>query len=463
MTRNRYRRHPMSLPPGPTTPTPWMLVRWMRTPFEVMEECRARYGETFTLRLGALPPLVILSNPEHVREVFASAGDDMHGGEIGSGLKPFLGERSVIVLDGAAHRSMRKLVMPPFHGERMHAYGQQMVELTHASIDAWPVGKTFAAHEPLQQITLDVILRTVFGVDDPAARKQLGDRLTRLMDIASWPPLLIPQVQRDLGPWSPWGRYLRESKVADDSLLAEIARRRREGGEGRTDILSMFLGARDEEGRGLSDHDLRDQLVTLLVAGHETTATALAWTLRWVLALPAVRTKLLAELHAAERKGPLTPERIAKLEYLDATVREALRMQPVIPLVGRILQQPMRFAGYDLPAGVGLAPSVYLLHQNSSVYANPTRFEPERFVGRQYKAHEWIPFGGGIRKCIGMAFAIYEMKMVLATMLSRVWLRAAPGYSPRAVRRSITLTPSEGMPVIADAVLPRGNPVIAAA
>lgn len=453
----------MSLPPGPTTPTPWMLVRWMRTPFEVMDECRARYGETFTLRIGALPPLVLLSNPEHVREVFASAGDDMHGGEIGSALKPFLGERSVIVLDGSAHRTMRKLVMPPFHGERMHAYGQQMVELTHASIDAWPVGKTFAAHEPFQQITLDVILRTVFGVDDAAARKTLGDQLTRLMDLASWPPLLIPQVQRDLGPWSPWGRYLRESKIADDALLAQIARRRSEGPGGRTDVLSMFLEARDEEGRALDDHDLRDQLVTLLVAGHETTATALAWTLRWVLALPAVRERLLSELHAAQRKGPLTPERIAKLEYLDGTVREALRMQPVIPLVGRVLKQPVRLAGYDLPAGVAVAPSVYLVHQNPAVYDDPRRFEPERFVGRQYKAHEWIPFGGGIRKCIGMAFAIYEMKMVLATVLSRVWLRAAPGYVARPMRRSITMTPSEGMPVVADAVLPRAAAVPVAA
>lgn len=453
----------MALPPGPTTPTPWMLVRWMRTPFEVMDECRARYGETFTLRIGALPPLVILSNPEHAREVFASAGDDMHGGAIGSALKPFLGERSVIVLDGTAHRTMRKLVMPPFHGERMQAYGQQMVDLTHASIDRWRVGTTFPIHEPLQQITLDVILRTVFGVDDAADRKTLGDQLTRLMDLASWPPLLIPQVQRDLGPWSPWGRFVRESKAADETLLAEIARRRRDGTGGRTDILSMFLGVKDEDGRGLDDKDLRDQLVTLLVAGHETTATALAWTLRWVLALPAVRQRLLDELHAAQRSGPLTPERIAKLEYLDATVREALRMQPVIPLVGRITQQPMRFAGYDLPAGVALAPSVHLIHQNPAVYENPRRFEPERFLGRTYKAHEWIPFGGGIRKCIGMAFAVYEMKMVLATILSRVWLRAAPGYAPRAVRRSITMTPSEGMPVVADAVLPRAPADAAAA
>ena len=453
----------MSLPPGPTAPMPWMLFRWMREPAAVLEECRARYGETFTIRIGAMPPLVILSNPEHTREVFASAGDDMHGGKIAEALRPFLGDRSVIVLDGAPHRATRKLVMPPFHGERMHAYGRDMVELTHASIDRWPVGKVFPIHEPLQGITLDVILRTVFGMDDAAERERLGTQLTKLTHLASWPPMLLPQVQRDLGPWSPWGRFLRESKIADEALLGEIARRRSGGTDGRTDILSMFVNVRDEEGRGLDDQDLRDQLVTLLVAGHETTATALAWTLRWVLALPAVRNRLLAEIQSAQLAGALTPERIAKLEYLDATVREALRLQPVIPLVGRVLQQPLRFAGYDLPAGVALAPSVHLIHQNPSVYQNPKFFEPERFIGRQYKAHEWIPFGGGIRKCVGMAFALYEMKMVLATLLSRVWLRAAPGYTAHAVRRSITLTPSEGMPVIVDAVLPRGALETAAA
>jgi cytochrome P450 len=453
----------MSLPPGPTAPAPWILMRWMRDPVALLKECRARYGETFTLDIGAMPPLVVLSNPEHAREVFASAGDDMHGGEIAGALRPFLGERSVIVLDGAPHRAMRKLVMPPFHGERMHAYGRDMVELTHASVDRWAVGRGFPIHEALQGITLDVILRTVFGMEQADERARLGEQLTRLTHLASWPPLLLPQMQRDLGPWSPWGRFLRESRVADANLLGEIARRRREGSGGRTDILSMFLGVRDEEGRGLDDHDLRDQLVTLLVAGHETTATALAWTLRWVLALPDVRERLLAELHAAQRAGPLTPERIAKLEYLDATVREALRLQPVIPLVGRITQQPMRFAGYDLPKGVALTPSVHLIHQNTAVYEHPERFDPTRFMGRSYKAHEWIPFGGGIRKCIGMAFALYEMKMILATILSRAWLRAAPGYTPRAVRRSITLTPSEGMPVVADAVLPRAAAAAAAA
>ena len=281
----------MSLPAGPTAPTPWILLRWMRDPTAVLEECRARYGETFTLRLGAMPPLVILSNPEHVREVFASAGDDMHAGKIAEALRPFLGDRSIIVLDGAPHKTMRRLVMPPFHGERMHAYGREMVELTHAAIDRWPVGRVFPIHESLQGITLDVILRTVFGMDDHAERVRLGAQLTRLTHLASWPPMLLPQVQRDLGPWSPWGRFVRESRVADAALIAEITRRRRDGADGRTDILSMFLGVRDEDGRGLDDHDLRDQLVTLLVAGHETTATALAWTLRWVLALPAVRDR----------------------------------------------------------------------------------------------------------------------------------------------------------------------------
>ena len=436
-------------------PTVLLLHRWMRDPLGLMKECRARFGETFTVKLVSTPRMVILSNPEHVREVFASHGDDMHAGKIAASLVPFLGSQSVIVLDGQPHRSLRKLVMPPFHGERMHAYGQQMIDVTHDAIDGWRVDEAFAVHEAFQGITLDIILRTVFGLDDAARRQEVGAQLARLTHVASWPPLLLPQMQHDLGPWSPWGRFQRELAKGDAMLRGVIDARRSAGTAGHTDILSLLLDARDEDGRGLDEGALRDQLVTLLVAGHETTATALAWTMRWVLALPRARDRLLDELHAAQRTGPLTPERIAKLEYLDATVREALRLQPVVPLVGRVLQQPMTFAGYDLPSGVSLTPSVFLVHQNPDIYTRPEQFDPERFLGRQYKAHEWIPFGGGIRKCIGMAFALYEMKMVLATVLARTWLRPRPGYVPRVVRRSITLTPSEGMPVVADAVLPR--------
>lgn len=431
------------------------LWRWLWRPFPFLEECRARYGESFLLRIATMPPMVILTNPEHVREVFAANGDDMHAGKIATALKPFLGARSVILLDGPEHMRMRKLMLPPFHGERMQAYGDDMVAITHDSIDAWPVGDAFAIHRPMQRITMEVILRTVFGLDEPGARARMSAVLEDVLEIATWPPLLIPAVQRDLGPWSPWGRYQRRAARADEMLTGEIRRRRELGTAGRTDILSMLLDVRDEEGNGLGEEDLRDQLVTLLVAGHETTATSLAWAFHWILSDARVRAKLNAEVRETERGGGLTPERVAKMEYLDAVIRETMRLRPVIPLVGRVLQRPMRVAGFDLPEGVAVAPSVYLAHRNPAVFEDPERFEPERFLRKKFSPSEWFPFGGGIRRCIGMAFALYELKMVLATVLSRADLRGASKRPVVPVRRAITLVPSEGMPVVMASRWPR--------
>jgi cytochrome P450 len=445
----------MALPPGPERTTPVQLWRWLWRPFPFLEECRARYGETFLLRIATMPPMVILSNPEHVREVFSGNGDDMHAGVVAAALKPFLGERSVIVLDGSDHMRLRKLLMPPFHGERMQAYGRDMIDITHASIDGWSVGEPFAIHRPMQRITMEVILRTVFGLDEVGARTRMSALLEDVLESATWPPLLIPAVQKDLGPWSPWGRFKRKGDRADAALLDEIRGRKAKGTDGRVDILSMLVDARDEQGAGLSEEDLRDQLVTLLVAGHETTATSLAWAFHWILGDARVRATLNAEVQETQRGGGLTPERIAKMEYLDAVIRETMRLRPVIPLVGRRLERPMRVAGYDLPAGVAVAPSVYLTHRNPSLFEDPDRFEPERFLRRKYAPSEWFPFGGGIRRCIGMAFAMYELKMVLATVLSRTDLRATGGRPVVPVRRAITLSPSEGMPVVLASRWPR--------
>ena len=440
----------MPLPPGPPKFAPWLALRWLRDPFTMMRQLRAQYGETFSVHLGLLPPMVIVSHPDHVREVFAASGDEMHAGKLAAGLRPFLGERSLLVLDGAEHRTMRKLLMPPFQGERMEQYGAQMVDITHDSLDGWPLGRPFAVQRPMQSITMEVILRTVFGLDEVQGREALRAQLGELLEIAAWPPLLLPAMQRDLGPWSPWGRFVRKAERADAMLHAVVEKRRAEGTAGRTDILSRMLDARDDDGSGLSDADLRDELVTLLVAGHETTATALSWALECLLQSPRVLAKLQAEVDDAAREG-LEPARIAKLEYLDAVVRESLRLRPIIPMVGRVLQAPRRIAGLDLPAGVGIAPSIYLAHRRPEAFPEPEQFRPERFLERKVSPSEWFPFGGGVRRCIGMAFALYEMKMVLATVLSRARLRAAPGPAVRPVRRSITMAPSGGMPVVVEA------------
>ena len=435
------------IPPGPTTPTLVTTWQWLNRPYPFMDECSARFGDTFSLYFKGLPQLVLYSRPEDVKEVFADDGNLFHAGEFNLSLRAFLGEHSVLMLDGKEHMRHRRLLLPPFHGERMQAYGSAMLDAADDSIDAWPVGRPFAFHGHMQAVTLRVILRTVFGVDGAARLDRFDRVVTELLDIAAWPPLLVPAMQKDLGRWSPWGRYVRKRREADDLINAQIRERRAEGSRGRTDILSLLVDARDEAGNPMSDAELHDELVTLLIAGHETTATALAWTFRWLLEMPELAARLRSELAAAEAEGPLTAERISKLEYLDAVAREALRLQPVIPLVGRILKRPARVGNYDLPAGVGVVCSIYLAQRRSDVYPNPRAFNPDRFLGKKFSPNEFFPFGGGIRRCIGMAFALYEMKMVIARVMSRATLSLAGTKPIRVVRRSITMTPSEGLSV----------------
>jgi cytochrome P450 len=413
----------------------------------MLDECSARYGDAFSLRLPVMAmPVVILADPLAVKDVFGLGPDDAHAGKANAVLKPLLGEHSLLLLDGAEHLRQRKMILPAFHGERMHAYGRTMIEMSHQSVDTWPVGRAFAVHKPLQSIALQVILRTVFGIEEGPRFAELAGLLTSALDITAHPILLFPVMQRDLGRYSPWGRFKRLAARASEILRAEIRRGRDEGTSARTDVLAMLLGARDEAGRPLTEDEVHDELVTLLVAGHETTATALAWTLRWLLLDHDLCGRLRDEI--AGSGGD--PHRIAQLELLDATVKEALRLQPVVPLVGRVLQEPATFGRIELPAGIFVAPSIYLVHRRPSLYPEPGRFRPDRFVGFKPAAWEWLPFGGGLRKCVGAAFAQYEMKMVLASLLPRLDMRLASDRV-RPVRRGITLAPSAGLPVVVTA------------
>lgn len=430
----------MALPPGPRVPllNTW---NWLRRPYPFLEECRARFGSTFTFTLPGLPPLIVFSNPDDVKEIFTDDGERMVAGQFNRSLRAFLGDHSVLMLDGREHLRHRRLLLPPFHGERMAAYGQVMIDAAHNAVDRWPLDRPFAIHGPMQEITLQVILRAVFGVEEGPRLRELSHTITELLRLGAWPPLLIPALQRDYGAWSPWGRFLRFREKADQLLLEQV--RMRQAADKGQDILSLLLDARDEAGQPMTDVELRDELVTLVVAGHETTATGLAWAFRWLLGNPGVEARLREELAG----GDLTPERIAKLEYLDAVAREALRLYPVIPIVGRVLLQPARIGGWDLPAGVAVVCSIYLAHRRPEAYPEPERFNPGRFLGVKPSPYEFFPFGGGMRRCIGMAFALYEMKMVLATVLSRASLRLAPGPAIEPVRRAITLMPSDGLRV----------------
>ena len=434
----------MSLPPDAGLHPAVQMYRWTRAPFELLDECHERFGDAFSLKiLGLDAPLVIVSDPEDVKGVFGLGPDEGHAGKANFILKPFLGEHSLLLLDGAEHMRQRKMIMPAFHGERMHAYGQTMLAAAHDSVDAWPEGRPFPVHRPMQAVTLQIILRTVFGVAEGPRLRELADALTHALDLAGWPMHLFGFMQKDLGPLSPWGRFLRHMKRARNVLRQEIASARREGTDKRTDVLAMMLESKDESGRGLTEDELVDELGTLLVAGHETTATSLAWALRWILADRPLLGRLIDEISSANGD----PLRLSKLELLDATVKEALRVQPVIPMVGRVLQEPATFGPLSLPANVMVAPSIYLVHHRPSLYPEPSRFKPERFMGWKPAPWEFLPFGGGLRRCVGATFAIYEMKMVLAAVLPRVSLHLA-AERITTIRRGITLTPSDGLPIL---------------
>jgi cytochrome P450 len=302
-------------------------------------------------------------------------------------------------------------------------------------MESWPIGQSFPIHREMRTITLEVILRTVFGAEG-ARLDELRTLLERYARVATKLIWLWPPLQVDLGPLSPWGRLVRLRRDLDAFLFAEFARRRAEGVGGREDVLSLLLAARDENGEPMSDEELRDQMMTLLFAGHDTTATSLAFAFHNVLRHPDVLERLRADVAQG------------RAEYVEATAKETLRLNPIVSEVGRVLARPMHIGGWDLPAGVAATPCIYLTHRRPDLWPEPERFDPERFIGRRPSPYEFFPFGGGVRRCLGMAFALYEMKIVLAEVLSRVELRLATGYRMQQVRRSITLAPSRGMPVV---------------
>jgi cytochrome P450 family 135 len=418
-------------------------------PTSFFEDCERRYGEYFTLRLSAERTMVITSDPEAVKTVFTGDPEQLLAGKNNEILRPLLGDRSVLLLDGAAHMRQRRLMLPPFHGERMKAYGETMRAVAERQVAAWPHGTTFPAAPSMQAITLEIILRTVFGLDDEERIERIGAPLRRLLDAtASQLRLLALQITSSERPRprSPWGRFNKLVAAADRVIYAELHDRRAQSeGADHDDILSMLLEARDEEGRPLTDRELRDELMTLLLAGHETTATALSWTLERLVRHPAVVARLLAERRGEDGADP------AASPYLDATIKEALRLRPVVTAVGRYLTAPLAVGGHLLPAGVSINPSIYLLHRRPDLYPEPEAFRPERFLDNPPGTYQWIPFGGGVRRCLGASFALYEMKVVLQTVLDRVSLVPQEAPGERIVRRAVTFAPNQGARIAVEA------------
>ncbi len=426
-----------ALPPGPRLPRALQTAIWFRRAQWMMAECRKRFGETFRLSIAHEGTWVMLSNPEDVKAVFTGNPDVLHAGEANRILLPILGEHSLLLLDGSEHMAERKLMLPPFHGARMQSYGALMADIASTEIARWPSGTPIRVRPRMQAVTLEIILRAVFGLADGERLSELRVELRSVLDRLTnprWVAFLIALGPERVPRFPP---FAREMARIDRLIYAVIAARRAERGtDQRADILSMLLAAEHEDGSGMTDRQLRDELLTLLVAGHETTATALAWAVERLAHHPDKLERLAAETRAGQDR------------YLKAVVYETLRLRPVISLVNRTLRAPMRLGGYDLPAGVKVVPSIYLVHRRPDVYPEPERFLPERFLDSAPGTYTWIPFGGGVRRCLGGAFAQFEMEVVLRELAARAAFDPARRRPERVYRRAITETPRHDAEVI---------------
>jgi cytochrome P450 len=426
-----------AFPPGSKAPAAVQAVRYARNPLGFLSSEQRRFGDIFSVRFPFFGRIVYVARPDLVKAVFTGSPADFHAGEANATvLEPALGPNSVLTLDDEPHMRQRKLLLPPFHGERVRRYEELIVEMTRREMESWPVGEPFALRPHTQRITLAVIMRAVFGVHDEARL----ERFERLIDDFSQRVGVItsfPMLRRNFGPGSPWPRFLRSREALDEFIYEEIRLRRAEPGhEERDDVLSLLMGARDEDGKPMSDQELRDEMVTVLGAGHETTATGLAWAVERLVRTPAVLAKLRESLTAGDE------------EYLGATVKETLRARPVIVDVARKLKAPATIGGYELQAGQFVLAAIAALHYREDLFPEPEEFRPERFLGGKADNYAWIPFGGGIRRCIGAAFAEYEMRTILREFVERTELRPVAPEPERVKVRNITLAPAKGTRVV---------------
>jgi cytochrome P450 len=422
--------------PGPRMPAPLQTAVGVLWPVKARLLMRERYGKVFRSRDSIAGELVHIAERGLVEQMFKWKPADYVVSEPRQIMEPVTGPSSILLLDGDRHLRMRKLTLPPFHGEAIAHYAQLIEEITTRELDTWRAGQTVRMRSVAQRITMDVIIRAVFGITDPARIAELQRLLPRL----SSPSPFLLLMQKDLGPRSPWGRFIRLRDRVDRLLYEEIDRRRRDpGGE---DILALLLAARDEAGEPLSDRELRDQLITLLLAGHETTATSIGWAFERLLRTPAVLARLTREIEAGE-----------STEYLDAVVKETLRVRPVVSEVFRAPAVPVELGRYRFEPGTQLAVSILLVQYDPELYPpDPQAFRPERFLEGAPEPYTWVPFGGGVRRCLGAAFATLEMKVVISTVLARAGLRAARPRSEEARFRGVTLLPSRGGEAVVDSI-----------
>ncbi len=448
---------------GPKILPAIQLYQWIMNPLGFLEECVQKYGDTFNLNLLGLSPFTIVSHPQANQEIFSVDSRQFDSGRSNDLIKVMVGDNSLILMDGDRHRRERKLLMPPFHGEKVKSYAQTICDIAAVAASQWQIQQPFKAQKAMQDITLETILHVVFGLSEGERYQKMKPLIANLLDMVGAPlrasVLFLPILQQDWGAWSPWGQFVRCRQTIYDLMQAEIEERRSQPDFNSNDILSLMLSARDEDGQPMTDAELKDEMITLLTAGHETTATALSWAFYWIEKLPEVKEKLLQELDSLPENAD--PLEVARLPYLTAVCSETLRIYPVgIIAFLRIAKSPVEIMGYQFDQEAMLAPCIYLTHQREDLYPEPKKFRPERFLERQYTPNEFLPFGGGNRRCIGYVLALLEMKLVLATILTKYELTLASDRPVVPRRRGGTVAPHNGVPIILKGKRSRPQPSI---
>ena len=442
------------LPQGPSKKNFFQFLAAINYPFTTWDHCKQTYGKNFSLKYSGQPDNITISDPHYLKQIFSSTAEQLNTGEInGTLLQPILGDYSLLTLDGKKHMQHRKLLLPPFHGQRMKEYGQLMCKISKEQIATWKINTSIKLIDGVRKITYHVILSTVFGIDESNTRYQvLSDALENFLSVASKPfavmTLLLPFMRRRLGRLTPYSRMMDLRKTIDDCLFEEIAARKSADLSDRTDILSLLLQARDEEGNQMTAQEIRDEMLTLLLAGHETSTTGIAWAFYGILSNPEVFSKLSSELQEFGTTDSELLQNLDKLTYLDAVVKESLRITPVLPNLVRVANEDYQLGEYRLPKGTIISPCIYLTHRDPDYWSDPDKFMPERFLNGAEKPFTYFPFGHGIRRCIGAAFAQYEMKIIITQIMLKLDLSLTDNYRAAFERRGPVFAPSRGLPVI---------------
>ncbi|ARV58991.1 hypothetical protein BZZ01_10390 [Nostocales cyanobacterium HT-58-2] len=434
----------MKLPPCPRTPSFVQVYQWATRPTHFLDSCAQRFGDIFMARWPGYGLTVFVNHPEAIKQIFTAPPETFSTAQIYEILRPVVGDQSLMLMDGKPHRRQRSLVMPALHGERMRLYGQLICKLTEQMMEQQELGEEINLSSCMQTLSLNIVLQIVFGLDETDQLIQLRQKFMEMFNWIRSPLLILHLVVKSLrinwGPWSAWGRYLRLRNEVDKLLYAEIAQRRKYPQPERTDILSLLMAAHDEEGQPMSDKELHDEVMTVLT-GYESVATATLCSLYCLQKHPEVLQKLRQELDSIS--DPSDTNAIAKLPYLTAISQETMRLYPPVVVAMRVAKTPFEVMNYRFPVGSQIVADIYSVHQRQDLFPNPKQFKPERFLERQFSQYEYFPFGGGDRRCIGYAFAPFQMKLVLATIVSRYKLQLTDDRPIRLVRNAAGVAPDK--------------------